>query len=51
MNYKIDSTDFDEWWYLVGSGLKPSKDDDYETHAKKVCESFLKWIMWKQNTL
>lgn len=30
---------FEEWWREVGSGITPNKDDDMETHAKKVAKA------------
>ena len=29
---------FEKWWQDIGSGIIPDKDDDTESHTKKVCE-------------
>jgi hypothetical protein len=35
---KAEMTDFEIWWYREGSGITPNKDDDFESHAKRVAE-------------
>lgn len=30
---------FEEWWNKIGSGIVPGKNDDMESHAKKIAKS------------
>jgi len=30
--------EFKDWWYEIGSGLAPKKDEDQEEHARRVAE-------------
>ena len=36
------SNSFSEWWHNSGSSIRPNENDDYESHAKRVCEEFIK---------
>ena len=36
------SNSFLVWWQNTGSAIRPNGNDDYETHAKRVCEEFVK---------
>ena len=39
MDRKIE--DYDQWWYNIGSGMAPVKDEDMEEHANRV--GFAAW--------
>jgi len=38
--------DFEKWWDEVGSGILPTPEDDFESHAKNVCMHLFnaKWV-------
>ena len=36
------SNSFLVWWQNTGSAIRPNENDDFETHAKRVCEEFVK---------
>lgn len=36
--------DFENWWYHIGSGIKPIKNEDNEEHTKRVCSLFYAYI-------
>lgn len=35
-------SEFDLWWYNVGSGLPPLPEEDAETHVRRVCK--IAWL-------
>jgi hypothetical protein len=35
----MNKTTFAYWWYIIGSGMVPGKDEDAEQHAERVAEA------------
>jgi len=35
---------FKTWWWNTGSGISPLKNEDQETHTKRVCEEFYRHL-------
>ncbi len=35
---------FKHWWWNTGSGIMPLKNEDQETHTKRVCEKFYRHL-------
>ena len=36
--------EFKKWWDNIGSAIKPKDGEDYEMHAKRVCEEFALYL-------
>lgn len=44
LNLIVKMNEFEKWWYNIGSGIIPAKNEDHEEHTKRVCNQFFLYL-------